>query len=197
MHLRFVAALVLMFGAMGSPLTSAAFGAGIDLDPDGRFAGFAVHGGLFGGSSPIARTVVAYPSRLKPGSIVINTPERRLYYVLGNGEAIRYGVGVGRAGFTWGGVKRISAKKEWPEWVPPSQMLRRRPDLPRYMRGGVENPLGARAMYLGSTLYRIHGSNEPETIGQAVSSGCFRLTNEDVIDLYDRVRVGATVIIEH
>lgn len=195
MQLRFFAAVVLVFGTLAASLTSTAFGAGL-FDPDERFGGLFVHGGLFGSSSPIPRTVVAYPSNLGVGSIVISTPERRLYYILGNGEAIRYGIGVGRAGFTWSGVKHVSAKREWPDWTPPSQMLRRRPDLPRWMHGGIENPLGARAMYLGSTLYRIHGSNEPQTIGQAVSSGCFRLTNDDVIDLYDRVRVGATVIIQ-
>jgi lipoprotein-anchoring transpeptidase ErfK/SrfK len=127
----------------------------------------------------------------------INTAERRLYLVLGNGQALRYGIGVGRDGFRWGGTHRVSAKKEWPSWTPPAQMLRRRPDLPRHMPGGIDNPLGARAMYLGSTLYRIHGSNEPETIGQAVSSGCFRMTNEDVTDLYSRVRVGTTVVVKN
>ena len=111
------------------------------------------------------------------------------------GLAIRYGIGVGRDGYGWSGVHRVSAKREWPNWTPPSQMLARRPDLPRFMPGGLDNPLGARALYLGSTLYRIHGSNEPETIGQAVSSGCFRMINDDVIDLYDRVSVGATVIV--
>jgi lipoprotein-anchoring transpeptidase ErfK/SrfK len=194
MHWRFLAALILGLGALSSLLTTRAFA--FDFDPDGRF-GFFTRGGLFGGSSAIPRSVVNYPSHLRPGSIVISTLERRLYYILGNGQAIRYGIGVGRDGFTWGGIKSVTAKREWPDWVPPSQMLRRRPDLPRYMRGGVDNPLGARALYLGSTLFRIHGSNEPETIGHAVSSGCFRLTNDDVIDLYDRVRVGATVIIEH
>jgi lipoprotein-anchoring transpeptidase ErfK/SrfK len=149
------------------------------------------------GVSPIPRQTVMYPTNYAPGTIVVNTAERRLYLVLGNGEALRYGIGVGRDGFRWGGVHRISAKKEWPAWTPPSQMLRRRPDLPRHMAGGIENPLGARAMYLGSTLYRIHGSNEPETIGQAVSSGCFRMTNEDVTDLYDRVSVGTTVVVKN
>ena len=187
MHLRLLAALALVFGALVSPFTSIALGAGF-FD----FGG----GGWFGGSSAIPRTLVTYPSRLKPGSIVISTSERRLYYILGNGQAIQYGIGVGREGFAWSGVKRIAAKREWPDWTPPSQMLRRRPDLPRYMHGGVENPLGARAMYLGGTLYRIHGSNEPETIGHAVSSGCIRLTNEDVIDLYNRVRIGATVVVQ-
>ena len=138
---------------------------------------------------------MSYPGAHAPGTIVINTSERRLYYVNGDGTALRYGIGVGRIGFTWAGTTAVSAKKEWPSWTPPAQMLKRRPDLPRFMPGGPDNPLGARAMYLGSSLYRIHGSNEPETIGQAVSSGCFRLTNEDVIDLYGRVRVGAKVIV--
>jgi lipoprotein-anchoring transpeptidase ErfK/SrfK len=150
-----------------------------------------------GGSGPIARTTVNFEGNYAPGTIYINTAERRLYLVLGGGQALRYGIGVGRDGFRWGGTHRISAKKEWPGWTPPSQMLRRRPDLPRHMAGGVDNPLGARAMYLGSTLYRIHGSNEPETIGQAVSSGCFRMTNEDVTDLYSRVNVGATVVVKN
>ena len=150
-----------------------------------------------GGSSPIRRQTVSFAGNYAPGTIYINTAERRLYLVLGNGQALRYGIGVGRDGFRWGGTHRVSAKKEWPSWTPPAQMLRRRPDLPRHMPGGIDNPLGARAMYLGSTLYRIHGSNEPETIGQAVSSGCFRMTNEDVTDLYSRVRVGATVVVKN
>jgi lipoprotein-anchoring transpeptidase ErfK/SrfK len=149
------------------------------------------------GASPIPRQTVMYPTNYGPGTIVINTAERRLYLVLSNGQALRYGIGVGRDGFRWGGVHRITAKKEWPSWTPPSQMLARRPDLPRHMQGGIDNPLGARALYLGSTLYRIHGSNEPETIGQAVSSGCFRMTNEDVTDLYGRVGVGTTVVVRN
>ncbi|MGY4501055.1 lipoprotein-anchoring transpeptidase ErfK/SrfK [Bradyrhizobium sp. GM24.11] len=152
-------------------------------------------GYLGGGASPIPRTTVMYNGNYAPGTIVVNTAERRLYLVLQNGQALRYGIGVGRDGFRWGGVHRITAKKEWPDWTPPSQMVARRPDLPRHMKGGIENPLGARAMYLGSTLYRIHGSNEPETIGQAVSSGCFRMTNDDVTDLYGRVGVGTTVVV--
>ena len=150
-----------------------------------------------GGSSPIPRTTVSYAGNYAPGTIVVNTAERRLYLVLPNGQALRYGIGVGRDGFRWSGTHRITAKKEWPSWTPPSQMLARRPDLPRHMNGGIDNPLGARAMYLGSTLYRIHGSNEPETIGQAVSSGCFRMTNDDVTDLYGRVSVGTTVIVKN
>jgi lipoprotein-anchoring transpeptidase ErfK/SrfK len=153
--------------------------------------------GFFGSSGPVARSTVNVENNLTPGTILVNTAERRLYLMLGNGQALRYGIGVGRDGFRWGGTHRITAKKEWPEWTPPAQMIARRPDLPRHMKGGEDNPLGARAMYLGSTLYRIHGSNEPETIGQAVSSGCFRMTNEDVIDLYNRVAVGATVIVKN
>jgi lipoprotein-anchoring transpeptidase ErfK/SrfK len=154
---------------------------------------------LFSGgyAGSISRTTVSFPGDYKPGSIFINTAERRLYLMIGNGQAMRYGIGVGRDGFRWSGVHKVTAKKEWPDWTPPSQMLARRPDLPRHMKGGEDNPLGARAMYLGSTLYRIHGSNEPETIGQAVSSGCFRMTNADVVDLYDRVQVGATVIVKN
>jgi lipoprotein-anchoring transpeptidase ErfK/SrfK len=166
-------------------------------DTEDRYSGATAggRGGWFGSSGPVARTTVSYPNNHAPGTIVINTAERRLYYVLDSAQAIRYGIGVGRVGFTWAGTTAVSAKKEWPAWTPPAQMLRRRPDLPRHMVGGPENPLGARAMYLGSSLYRIHGSNEPETIGQAVSSGCFRLTNEDVIHLYDRVRVGSKVVV--
>ena len=139
------------------------------------------------------RQSVAYEGSEAPGTIVIDTPSRFLYLVEGNGQAIRYGIGVGRPGFTWSGIKTITAKKEWPAWTPPPQMLKRRPDLPRHMEGGPDNPLGARAMYLGSTLYRIHGTNEPHTIGQNVSSGCIRMMNEDVTDLYERVRVGTRV----
>jgi lipoprotein-anchoring transpeptidase ErfK/SrfK len=146
-------------------------------------------------ASAVPRQVVSYTGRHAPGTIVISTRERRLYYVLGGGQAIQYGVGVGRPGFTWAGTKTVTMKREWPDWRPPAQMLRRRPDLPRYMAGGPDNPLGARAMYLGGSLYRIHGSNEPHTIGQAVSSGCIRMTNDDVEDLYDRVRVGTKVIV--
>jgi len=141
------------------------------------------------------RQVVPYAGQEKPGTIVIDTPHRFLYLVQDNGTAVRYGIGVGKPGFTWAGVKSISAKKEWPDWVPPPEMLQRRPDLPAWMAGGPENPLGARAMYLGSSLYRIHGSNEPWTIGQAVSSGCIRMRNEDVIDLYERVKIGTRVVV--
>ena len=138
---------------------------------------------------------VEYHGKESPGTIVIDTPNKFLFLVQGDGKALRYGVGVGRPGFTWSGVKTVSAKKEWPAWTPPPEMLARRPDLPRHMEGGPQNPLGARAMYLGSSLYRIHGSNEPWTIGTNVSSGCIRMRNEDVIDLYGRVNVGARVVV--
>ena len=144
--------------------------------------------------APIPREIVPFHG-YAPGTVVVSTSERRLYYVLGGGQAVRYGIGVGRPGFEWAGTKTVARKAEWPDWRPPSQMLRRRPDLPRYMPGGVDNPLGARAMYLGGSLFRIHGSNEPDTIGQAVSSGCIRMTNEDVMDLYERVRVGTKVVV--
>ena len=146
-------------------------------------------------ATAIPREVVDYPTKHRPGTIVIDSTERRLYFVMSDGKAVRYGVGVGRPGFDWAGTQTISRKQEWPTWTPPSQMLKRRPDLPRFMPGGPDNPMGARALYLGSTLYRIHGSNEPETIGQAVSSGCIRMLNEDVIDLYERAKVGTRVVV--
>jgi lipoprotein-anchoring transpeptidase ErfK/SrfK len=141
------------------------------------------------------RQLVSVETREAPGTIIIDSEKRFLYLVLPNGEALRYGIGVGREGFGWSGTERITRKAEWPGWTPPAEMRARQPGLPTYMPGGPDNPLGARALYLGNTLYRIHGSNEPWTIGQAVSSGCFRMTNEDVTDLYDRVKVGAKVIV--
>jgi lipoprotein-anchoring transpeptidase ErfK/SrfK len=141
------------------------------------------------------KQVVDYSGKEGAGTVVIDTPNKFLYLVEGGGKALRYGIGVGRPGFSWSGVKSISAKREWPDWTPPAEMLVRRPDLPRHMEGGPENPLGARAMYLGSSLYRIHGSNEPWTIGTNISSGCIRMRNEDVIDLYGRVNVGTRVIV--
>jgi lipoprotein-anchoring transpeptidase ErfK/SrfK len=143
----------------------------------------------------LRRQVVNYPTREAPGTIIIDTPHTYLYYVLGNGQAMRYGIGVGRDGFTWSGTQTITKKAEWPDWTPPPEMIARQPYLPRYMAGGPGNPLGARAMYLGGTIYRIHGTNAPATIGTHVSSGCLRLTNEDVIDLYSRVNVGTKVIV--
>lgn len=142
-----------------------------------------------------ARQDIAYGGPHAPGTIVVDTPNKYLYLVTGPGRAVRYGIGVGRPGFEWSGVKTITRKAEWPDWTPPPEMLKRRPDLPRFMPGGPDNPLGARALYLGSSLYRIHGTNEPHTIGQNVSSGCIRMMNEDVEDLYGRVRVGSKVIV--
>lgn len=149
--------------------------------------------------SPIQRETVSYSGSHAPNTIVVNTSERRLYLVLENGKALKYGIGVGRDGFTWSGTNRISRKAEWPSWSPPAVMIAREKAkgriLPAYMEGGPGNPLGARALYIGSSIYRIHGTSEPWTIGQAVSSGCIRMTNEDVMDLYERVQVGAKVVV--
>jgi lipoprotein-anchoring transpeptidase ErfK/SrfK len=141
------------------------------------------------------RQIVAYPTREAAGTVIIDTPNTYLYYVLGGGQAIRYGIGVGRDGFTWSGMQTITKKAEWPDWTPPPEMIARQPYLPRQMAGGPGNPLGARAMYLGGTVYRIHGTNAPHSIGTRVSSGCIRLTNQDVTDLYSRVNVGTKVIV--
>lgn len=143
----------------------------------------------------VPRSIVSYETHEKPGTIIIETENRSLYLVQGNGRALRYPVGVGREGYGWRGTELVSSKKEWPDWRPPSDMLARRPDLPQHVAGGPENPLGARALYLGDTLYRIHGSNEPESVGQSSSSGCFRMTNEDVVDLYRRVKIGTKVVV--
>ena len=141
------------------------------------------------------RQIVDYRTGAPAGSIIIDTPHTYLYFILGGDKAIRYGIGVGREGFTWSGVKTIERKTEWPDWIPPADMLQRQPYLPRFMAGGPGNPLGARAMYLAGTVYRIHGTNAPDTIGKQVSSGCIRMLNQDVIDLYERARVGTKVIV--
>lgn len=143
----------------------------------------------------LKRQIVEYPTQEPAGTIIVDTQHTNLFYVLGDGRAIRYGIGVGRKGFTWSGVKKIARKSKWPDWYPPPEMIQRQPYLPRMMTGGPGNPLGARAMYIAGTEYRIHGTNDPNTIGQNVSSGCIRLTNNDVIDLYNRVKVGAKVIV--
>jgi lipoprotein-anchoring transpeptidase ErfK/SrfK len=143
----------------------------------------------------LRRAVIAFNTREAPGTVIIDTGNTSLYYVLGQGQAIRYGVGVGREGFTWAGTQTITRKAEWPDWHPPAEMIARQPYLPRFMAGGPGNPLGARAMYLGSSEYRIHGTNDPSTIGKFVSSGCIRLTNEDVADLFSRVDVGTKVVV--
>jgi lipoprotein-anchoring transpeptidase ErfK/SrfK len=177
---------ILLLGLLASPALA--------LDSPSGQSPFA---GLFGGyqEQAIPRATIEWNADYPAGTVVISTSQRRLYYVLGNERAVRYGVGVGRDGFTWSGEKRVSMIREWPGWSPPPQMIKRRPDLPRYMKGGIDNPLGARAIYLGSSMYRIHGSNEPETIGSAVSSGCIRMTNADVVDLAGRVKVGTKVVV--
>jgi lipoprotein-anchoring transpeptidase ErfK/SrfK len=145
--------------------------------------------------SSIARQVVDYPTNYKPGTIVVETSQFRLYFVLPGGKAVAYGIGVGRDGFRWAGQHALTRKAEWPGWTPPAEMRKRVPDLPAYMPGGPDNPLGARALYIGATLYRMHGTSEPWTIGQRVSSGCIRLTNDDIIDLYNRATVGSLVVV--
>jgi lipoprotein-anchoring transpeptidase ErfK/SrfK len=141
------------------------------------------------------RQVVAYKTKEKPGTIVVVTGQKYLYLVLGDGKALRYGIGTAKTGFEWSGTHKITRMREWPDWTPPPEMRKRRPELPAHMEGGINNPLGARALYLGSTLYRIHGTNEPWSIGQDVSSGCIRMVNDDVEDLYQRVKIGAKVIV--
>jgi lipoprotein-anchoring transpeptidase ErfK/SrfK len=144
----------------------------------------------------IPREVVDYPGTHSAGTIVVSTSQRRLYYVLGGGKAIRYGIAVGMEGYAWSGVSTVAAKREWPDWTPTPDELRRMPYLPRHMAGGPDNPLGARALYLGDTLYRIHGTNEPWKLGGGVSSGCIRMSNDDIVDLYNRAKIGATVIVQ-
>jgi len=146
-------------------------------------------------SPNLHRQVVSYPTRVAAGTVIIDTTQTYLYFVLGDGKAVRYGIGVGRDGFTWSGAQSVTRKAEWPDWIPPEEMIARQPYLPRWMAGGEGNPLGARAIYLGNTIYRIHGTNMPATIGQKVSSGCIRMLNADVIDLYSRVEVGTKTVV--
>jgi lipoprotein-anchoring transpeptidase ErfK/SrfK len=192
MRSRFLTGL---FAALGILFVTQCFAEAIyESDPEERFTGGNPR--RYFGISRIQRATVQFSGKYKPGDIVINTRERRLYLVEGGGMARRYGIGVGRAGFQWGGVHKITAKKENPDWTPPPQMRARQKGLPAMMKGGdPDNPLGTRAMYLGSTLYRIHGSSDPDSIGEAESSGCFRMTNDDVQDLYNRVKVGTTVYV--
>lgn len=167
-------------------------------DPDSRLLGGAAQGVKMKGIFEILalrRQEVGFETKEKPGTVIVFTKERKLYYVLGNNRAIRYGVGVGRDGFTWSGIHTVSNKREWPDWRPPPEMRKRQPGLPVHMKGGPGNPLGARALYIGSTIYRIHGTHDPDSVGEADSSGCIRLNNDDVIDLYGRVKVGAKVIV--
>jgi lipoprotein-anchoring transpeptidase ErfK/SrfK len=168
-------------------------GAVVDLAMNGQAADESeINGGL---APELQRQVVDYPTRIAAGTVIIDTAQTYLYYVLGDGKAIRYGIGVGRDGFTWSGTQAVTRKAEWPDWTPPQEMIGRQPYLPRWMAGGVGNPLGARAIYLGNTIYRIHGTNAPETIGHKVSSGCIRMLNSDVIELYSRVDVGTKIVV--
>jgi lipoprotein-anchoring transpeptidase ErfK/SrfK len=168
-----------------SPSSPRSSGASVAQD-GGAGAGF---------PAELQRQLVDFQTRFPPGTVVIDTEQTHLYYVLRDGQAIRYGIGVGRDGFTWSGEQAVTRKAEWPDWTPPAEMIERQPYLPRFMAGGDGNPLGARAIYLGSTIYRIHGTNAPATIGQRVSSGCIRMLNDDVIDLYGRVSVGTKIVV--
>jgi lipoprotein-anchoring transpeptidase ErfK/SrfK len=191
--LAFGAALVIAAGAQAEPLALAPAGSFLTSpfnqilrDPAGSEAAPAAQ---------LRRQVVEYPSREAAGTIIVDTAHTWLYYMLGGGKALRYGIGVGREGYTWSGVETISRMAEWPDWNPPREMIGRQPYLPRFMAGGPGNPLGARALYLGSTDYRIHGTNDPSTIGHRVSSGCIRLTNDDITDLYRRAKIGGKVVV--
>ncbi|MDO8874917.1 MAG: L,D-transpeptidase [Pseudolabrys sp.] len=192
--LYFVVALML---ALSAPASAQLFGSRYEptmqepdpgVDDTGRDAEL---------PSEFRRTPVSYRSDYPPGTIIVNTSDRFLYLIQSGTVALRYGIGVGRDGFQWGGIHKITRKAEWPDWTPPPEMIERQPYLPRFMAGGPGNPMGAAALYIGTTVYRIHGTNAPQTIGQAVSSGCFRLVNEDVQDLYSRVPVGTKVIVQH
>ena len=196
MPLRLLGLIAVIFAVAVSGLFAAQ--ANTLTDPDGRVRGGTPDSvkvkGLFD-MLALQRGVVPFETKEKPGTVIVFTKERKLYLVLGPGQAMRYGVGVGRDGFTWHGVHTVTNKREWPDWRPPPEMIKRQPYLPRHMKGGPGNPLGARAMYIGSTIYRIHGTHDPDSVGEADSSGCIRLTNPDVIDLYERVKVGAKVIV--
>jgi len=182
-----------LFGASAATSAPNLFQASVSQSP-GQVWSIPTPFGIIYGTIP--REVVDYPRTLAPGTIVVSTRERRLYYVLGGGKAVRYGIAVGMEGYAWSGVSTVAAKREWPDWTPTPDELRRIPNLPRHMAGGPDNPLGARALYLGDTLYRIHGTNEPWKLGGGVSSGCIRMSNDDVIDLYNRAKIGATVIVQ-
>mgnify|MGYP001603332677 CR=1 FL=1 len=194
-----IAATVLSCGTAGAQPLFAFLSAPVQTQPAPQYEALPAEQGDADEGARIdprlKRQIVDYRTSEAPGTVVIDTPHTVLYFVLGGGKAIRYGIGVGRQGFTWSGVKQVARKAEWPDWYPPSAMIARQPYLPRMTAGGPGNPLGARAMYLGHSEYRIHGTNNPATIGKQVSSGCIRLTNADVIDLYSRVQVGAKVVV--
>ena len=183
-----------LLGAFGANSAPRVIPASVSGQGSGQVWSFQTPLGIVYGIIP--REEVDYPNARPAGTIIVNTSQRRLYYLLGGGRAIRYGIAVGMEGYGWSGVSTVAAKREWPDWTPTPDILRRLPNLPRHMVGGRDNPLGARALYLGDTLYRIHGTNEPWKLGGDVSSGCIRLSNDDIIDLYNRARVGATVIVQ-
>jgi lipoprotein-anchoring transpeptidase ErfK/SrfK len=190
-----VGALLWAGSAMGAPLPPS-YPSHSDTTFERLMRGQAPDGvGVTALTADLRRQVVNYPTKAVAGTVVIDIAQTHLYFVLGDGSAIRYGIGVGRDGFRWSGVQAVTRKAEWPDWTPPPEMIARQPYLPRWMAGGEGNPLGARAIYLGSTIYRIHGTNMPETIGQRVSSGCIRMLNEDVIDLYSRLDVGTKIVV--
>lgn len=194
--LAFIAATCVL-GSLAAQSSAAAPGSSRFFDPvTHRWIEYGLAHGGQSMRNPVPREVIAYDGPYGANTVIVDTSERRLYYVRDDGTAVRFGVGVGREGFQWSGVNRITRKAEWLGWTPPPAMRERRPDLPAYMEGGPNNPLGARAMYIGKTVYRIHGSNEPWSIGQAVSSGCIRMVNEDVIALYDMVSVGTKVVVQ-
>jgi lipoprotein-anchoring transpeptidase ErfK/SrfK len=182
-----------LFGPLRPPVSAPAYANPGYANPGEAYANPDENAGEL--RADLRRQVVNYATHEAPGTIIVDTPNTFLYYVLGNGKALRYGIGVGREGFTWSGVKNIERKAEWPDWTPPPQMIQRQPYLPRFVAGGPTNPLGARALYLSGSVYRIHGTNDPTTIGGHVSSGCIRMVNEDVIDLYNRVHVGTKVVV--
>ena len=194
-HVAIVAAIAALLGPVGLAQAQS------DNEQQEMLRGGATKKGIYNifglDGTGLGRTTVSYQSKYPPGTIVVDTGKRQLYLIEGSGSALRYGIGVGRAGFQWKGTHKITAKKENPDWTPPAEMIARQPDVPRRMKGGdPDNPLGNRAMYLGSTLYRIHGSNDPDSVGEAESSGCFRMRNEDIADLYNRVPVGTTVVVQ-
>jgi lipoprotein-anchoring transpeptidase ErfK/SrfK len=193
---RLAAAAMLVAGAFWAPAALAQFGRSPDITMDVGDEPGVVPDESYELPPEHARKVVFFRTHEPAGTVIVETSERALYLVMKDNLAMRYGIGVGRDGFRWKGQLRVSRKAEWPDWIPPAEMIDRQPYLPRFMAGGPGNPLGARALYLGGTVYRIHGTNQPQTIGEAVSSGCFRLVNKDVIDLYERVPVGTRVVVQ-
>ncbi len=192
--LRLACLVAVLFVGISATLVSAQRPSVMEIDEQPGYEPSAAEERL---PAALQRQAVFFRTNEQPGTIVVHTSERFLYVVQGNGRALRYGIGVGRDGFQWTGLHKITRKQEWPDWTPPPEMIQRQPYLPRFMAGGPGNPMGARALYIGSTVYRIHGTNMPQTIGKAVSSGCFRLANGEIVDLYERVPVGTKIVVRH